>query len=230
MTYIIGSPKYTIYDPMCPPATPSVLNDEFTVDGVGIPTGWTDIGNLTPTCTVTKGRLLYQTTAAANFSAASIYKNLPAGPFTIVTRVTLLSEGSFVMGALAISNSTSGRRLVWSMNRRPGNYGVFQCGWQKMSSFTARDAAVDEIEYYTNGAFIAIVYDGTNVYLQYSVDGFFFTTFYQEAMTSYFTGGNLPDRVHLETQSQTSNVPIVSLDFFRYFPTAFADIGRNINA
>jgi hypothetical protein len=227
MPYIIGTPTYRIYDPMCPPANPSPLNDEFNIVTGSIPSGWTNVGNLVPTCSVSMGRLYFATTAAANFSAASIAKPLPSGPFTVVTRVTVLGEGSFINGALAIANTTSGRRLNWNFNRRPANYGVYQCGWQKFPSYSSRDAAVDEIEFYQNGGFIAIVYDGTDVYLQHSVDGFSFTTFYQEAMTSYFTGGNLPNQIQLDVQSQTSNVPSVFFDFFRYFPTPFAKIGRD---
>lgn len=221
-------PSFRVYEPLLPPLNPSTLNDEFEVDGDGVPSGWTSVGNLTATCRVSKGRLRLQGVASGAPDAASIAKALPSGPFFIVTRATLLSEGAFCSAGIAFSSSVSNRRFNWNFNRRPANYGVFQCGWQKFSAFGVRDAAVDEIEFYQNGAFFGLAYDGTDLYARYSVDGFEFTTFYQEPMTSYFTGGNLPDRVHLETQSYSGITPIVMFDFFRYFPTPFPDIGRTI--
>ena len=225
-----GTPIYTIYDPLCPPAVPSSLDDEFDVDGISVPSGWVDVGALTTTVSVGRGRLRMSCPANAGASMAAIERTLPSGSFTVATRISNIGIAPFNLCSLYVRNSTTGR--LWcttSFVNSPYAYGNVWLGVESYSSFTTRDLNTVELQYFLREVFFRICFDGSTITAQFSHDGSDWMTMFSEPVTTRFTGGNLPDRVGFKLNSFSVNGPSGSWDFLRYFPTAFADIGRMIN-
>jgi hypothetical protein len=222
------NPIYTKYDPFCPPLNPSSLNDEFDVEGsgTGAPPGFTSVGAITPTYVARKGRLVL-TAPASSADSAGIEKVLPSGPFTIATHGIQLASANFSVGGLYVRSSVSGRRLAIAQffSGQLGNGGVTVA---KYPSFSARDSFADTY-LYDRKVFTRLSFDGTTLQAQFSVDGAEWTTLLSEAITTYFTSGNLPDRFGIDLRPENGGATAtIAFDFFRHFPVGDADIGRNI--
>jgi hypothetical protein len=224
-----STPIYTAYDPFCPPASPSSLDDEFAVDGSGVPSGWTNVGALTPTITVANRRMLLTTTAATGGDMAAIEKTLPSGQFTLVCHVSLVGRLQFNSTGIYIRNSTSGLILANRMVRVDNtNIGNTQVNGEKYSSFTTRTSSFAGTAHYQPSAWLRISSDGTVVYLAVSFDGVDFINFHSETISTYFSGGNLPNRVGITLSSFSVNAPSTAFRAFRYFSTFNSDIGRSV--
>lgn len=104
--------------------------------------------------------------------------------------------------------------------------------WLNAENFTAldsRNAVTADLRILDLQCFLRLSYDGTTLYYEVSANGKDWIIIRTEAMTSWFTGGNLPNRVGLQAKPENATfVGGASFEFFRYFPTAFADIGRNV--
>lgn len=85
-----GAGSLDFWEPMAPPASAGSEDDEFSTPGAGVPSGWTEIDHGTNTTVAVEdyGLVLTQTTHAGA-SWAGIYKSIPAGDFTIWTKVFL---------------------------------------------------------------------------------------------------------------------------------------------
>lgn len=220
----------TRYDPMCPPASPSAYDYEFETAGSGVPTGWTDVGALTPTVSIANRRLLMSCAANAGANAAAIEQSaaLPSGAFTIYAHVGMAAMGAFNIVGLYVRNTTSGLIYRGSVVRGDSNIGNVAVQMEKYSSFTARTAFGGNSGYYNADAFLRLVYDGTTLYVQWSGDGVTWLTISSETASGYFTGGNLPDQMGIMLNSFSANAPAGFWSFFRYSATAFADLGRDV--
>lgn len=225
------TPTYRELDVRAPLVSPSPLDDEFDYDFVGTaPPGWANLGTLTQTCTVRGGSCLIETPASASFLTAAIGRVLPAGPFTVVTSATLLRTGNFNAASIGVYSTVSGRRAGLSFNSRGVGSSATRFTYQKYPSFSARDVAVDSGDFYAGfTAFLAMMYDGTNLYYRYSYNGRFWDTILTESIGSYFTGGNLPNMFVLELRSETSNTPLAEFHFARYSPRFEQNLTRFVN-
>jgi hypothetical protein len=226
-----GPVLYQRYDPFCPPLNPSNLNDEFTIDSSGsVPANWIAGGAATASYQVKNGSLIVAAPAAgATFHATVLEKPLPTGSFTIATHMIQLNNIQYGIGGLHLRSTVSGKRAVLGMYFLNGAAGQWYLHYQKYSSFTVRDGLTDSL-FYNNNIFIRYSYDETTLRGEYSFDGKNWIVYFSEAMASYFSGGNLPDRFGISMDSYSATeLGKASFEFVRYFPTGSADIGRNIN-
>lgn len=223
--------RYQVYDPFCPPADPSPINDEFDTSGIGVPGNWTDVGALAPTIVVARGDLEMQCAGNAGANSAAIERVLPAGPFTVATHITTLASLNFNVAGLYVRSSVSGRFFSPNLfSNSAYQYGNTWLGVGKWTSFTARSSSASELPYYDQSVFLRLNYDGTNLSADFSGQGSHWRPLLTESIGTWFTGGNLPDRVGFILSSfNASNTPRAAWSFLRYFPRAFANIGRTVS-
>lgn len=223
------NPIYTKYDPFCPPASPSSLDDEFNVDQSGTPSGWT-LANGTGTIAVRRGRCVILPAATSSDSPTAIEKTLPAGNFTVATRLELNATGIYNSASLYLRNSTSGKAYALRLFCGPTNDNrIVNLQVLRYNSLSSFNAVSKEVGGFSPCAFHRIHYDGTTLFFSRSFDGVEFHTVFSEAAATWFSGGNLPDRAGIQAGAQsTTETGEMNFAFFRYFPTSDADIGRNI--
>lgn len=223
------APIYTKYDPFCPPAAPSSLDDEFTVDQAGTPAGWTLVAGAGSALT-RRGKLVMTSAANAAYAPTVIEKTLPSGPFTILTHAELLGRANFHNLGLTIRSSVSGRAYDHRIYIGPASDSrLINCGPVRLNSYTSENSGTVDQGAYAPMMFLRIVYDGTTLFFEKSYDGTEFYAIYSEAVGTWFTGGNLPDRVGLHVEARNGSLTHKGVfSFFRYAPTAFADLGRNV--
>jgi hypothetical protein len=229
----ILNPIYTKYDPFCPPAIPSALDDEFNVDGsgTGAPPNFTSVGTLTPTWVNRLGYL--DMTVPLNNSAqmGAIEKVLPSGPFTVVIVTDQLAADAYNQAGIYVRSSVSGRMLRLALGRNTGpSTLVPTLVAEKYTDLSTRSSVIDGASFQSPRAFLRICYNGTNIYTEWSTNGTHWVQrLVNETIGTWFTGGNLPDRfgINLHSFSAFANAR-AAFDFIRYFPTSDADIGRNI--
>lgn len=224
-----GSPIYTKYDPFCPPAVPSALDDEFTVDQTGTPAGWT-LGAGAGVIAVRRGSLVITSENNGAYAPTAIEKTLPSGPFTVVTHFTNLGKFTFHNCELGVRNATSLRAM--SLRDYVGTSGDTRFHATAILKFTnsyaAEGSGAGEVGSYGPSQFYRICYDGTTIYLDRSHDGSEWDTVFSEAIGTHFTGGDLPNRVYLCGEARNATGHKSSFSFFRYAPVAFADLGRMV--
>jgi hypothetical protein len=227
------NPIYTKYDPFCPPLNPSSLNDEFDVEGsgTGAPPGFTSVGTLTPTWVSRLGYL--DVTVPANNSAqqGAVEKTLPAGPFTVVTKIDTLASDAYNIACIYVRSSVSGRLMRLAIGRGTGILTLAPAlSAEKYTDISTRSSSADGGAFYAPHVWLRICYDGTNIYTQWSANGTqWVTRLYNETVGTWFTGGNLPDRFGIGLNSFSTFADArAAFDFVRYFPVANADIGRTI--
>jgi len=224
-----GTVLYTAFDPFAPPAAPSTLDKEFETAGSGVPTGWTDVGALTPTITTANRRLLMTCAANAGASMAAIEQTLPAGNFAVYCHVTLAARLNFNAAGIYLRNTTSGLLLASRIGRANSTIGNTYVNGEKFSSFTTRTSSFSSFDHYQQAAWLRMRYDGTTLYLDVSFDGIDFFNYHSETLATYFSGGNLPNRVGLTLGSFSTNTPTAAFRAFRYFDSATAEIGRDVS-
>jgi hypothetical protein len=227
------NPIYTKYDPFCPPLNPSSLNDEFDVEGSGTPSGWTAVG-AAATLLTRRGQLVFTSPANAGFNTQIIEKVLPAGPFSIATRLSIRSAYRYVNSGLVVRNSTSGKSIRWGhyLEGASATVAYFNDYRLAYSRWTALDTR-STIDTVVLGAHETVWYlmtcDGTTLKSLFSFDGVQWFEYASEAVATHFSGGDLPNRVGVFGLCEnTSFGGSRTYDFFRHFSTATDDIGRNI--
>lgn len=223
------APIYTKYDPFCPPAAPSSLDNEFTVDSSlvsGAPTGFTSVGTLTPTHEVRLGKLRMVAPAGTGFNSSLVEKNLPSGDFTVATHVSHAVSTSTNVVGLYVRNSTTNQRINIGIYNNSGAYGDKFIAAERFNGFASRTALATS-GFYDHNVFFRIRLSGSTLFVETSTDGVFWVTNISEAVSSQF-GTDLPNRVGLNCAPYSGLECVGVFDFFRYFPTGNADIGRNI--
>lgn len=224
---------YSIYDPDCPPLNPSPLNDEFNVDmvsRVGAPAGWTSVGTLAPTSVIRLGQLTMTRAGEVSSNTAAIDRGLlPLGPFTVATKMTLRNMVRYNTCGIYVRSSVSGRAVNVNMFTNSSTHGDTHIAWERWNSWSSRDS-VGSSPRYEHFVYLRLSSDGTTLNYEYSMDGIVWMNILSEALTVWFTAGNLPDRFGLKMTPFDPGTHVTSFDFIRYFPFANADIGRLITS
>lgn len=223
------NPIYTKYDPFCPPVSPSSLDDEFTVDSSTTPAGWT-LASGAGSALVRNGKCVMTSAANASYAPTVIEKVLPAGPFTILTHAELLGRSLYHNLGMTLRSTASGRAIDHRVYIGPSaDSRIVNSTTVRLNSYTSEGTGFNDQGAYAPMMFLRICYDGTTIYFERSYDGTEFYTVYSEAMTAWFTSGNVPDRFGLHVEARNaSNTHKGVFSFLRYAPVAFADLGRNI--
>lgn len=205
-----------------PPAAPSAINDEFNAALAG----WTNVGAVT-TQAVAGGKLDLSTPGVSAAAASGgIERALPAGNFSVITRVSVVALGAFSLSGIYIRNSVSGlikffsSQLAGGTDYRTKNISV--CDYAAFNNRTGFGSNITHSE----EVFLRIDYDGVNLRFHFSFDGVGWILYTTLAMSSYFTGGNLPDKVGLLVDPFSASVAARAMfDFFRYYNAANANTG-----
>jgi hypothetical protein len=85
----VASSTYTVYDPDMPPASPSSLDDEF--DDGSVDAKWNTFQGTGLTVSEANHMLKMVAVTNAGNKVQGIYQSLPAGDFTVVTKVSLVA-------------------------------------------------------------------------------------------------------------------------------------------
>lgn len=220
---------YRVYDPDMPPLNPSPLNDEFEVDSpsvVGAPPGWTSVGTLTPTSVVRLGQLTMTRAGEISNNTVAIDRGtLPVGPFTVATKMTLRNMVRYNACGIYVRSSVSGRALNVNMFTNSSTHGDTHIAWERWNNWGSRNSTGSSPRY-DHYAYLRLTSDGTTLNGDYSMDGIEWMRILSEAVSSWFTGGNLPDRFGLKMTPFDPGTHVTSFSFIRYFPQVDADIGR----
>jgi hypothetical protein len=217
-----GGGSITVWDWDKPSAPPSAIDDEFSAALAG----WTNVGVAT-TQVIGGGKLDMSTPGVTSSSnSGGIERALPAGAFSVITRVDVISLGAFSLCGIYVRSSVSGKFKFWSIqlgganNYRDKNISV--CDY---AAFNNRTAFASNI-LITVPVFLRIDYDGVNLRFHFSFDGATWIQYTSIVMTSYFSGGNLPDKAGLLVDPFSVSVAARGVfDFFRYYNAAGANTG-----
>lgn len=209
------------------PASPSALDDSFP--GTSLDAKWSIIGGAGLTNTVKNGWLVMEATATgAAFNARGIEQILPSGNFSVFTIVRQLGFGQYSIGGLHVRNATSGAMLRATCFNNSSSIADVWWGAARYSSLTARSAVMGEGSTPAGSIreFIQrISYDGTNIVVSVSRDGWNFYTITSEAIGTTF-GAGAPNRVGLAIDPFSATLPgRVGYRTFKYVAVANAGIG-----
>lgn len=101
-----GGSSFNIWMPDAPPTSAGAEDDEFADASGGVPTGWTEVDHGTHLAVDEDeaGLELSNTNAGGSYENAGIYKAIPAGDFTIWTKVSLVGpfNSNYAVGGLAL--------------------------------------------------------------------------------------------------------------------------------
>ncbi|MES2524029.1 MAG: hypothetical protein V4617_15085 [Gemmatimonadota bacterium] len=220
------------YEPLCPPASPSIYDIEFNTPGAGVPAGLTSVGALVPTAIVRANTLELSTTADGGGAMAALEGPIPAGAnFTVGTRASLLPLGNFNIASLYVRNFANGRIFTMGLFNaspfQPGNTYINHEQYTNTSG-GSRPVASPEIQFYGQDMYLRICYDGTDIYGEWSSNGVNWVRWVTQSMVSFLAGGLTPDRMGIKTNSFSGTPPRVGFAYLRYVNAANADTGREV--
>lgn len=111
----------TLWRPDAPPASAGSEDDEFADASGGVPSGWTEVDHGTDlTVGEDEAGLSLTQTSTAGFHVAGVYKAIPAGDFTIWTKVALSTlatpAGSVSTGLALYEDATSSSGDIYTIH------------------------------------------------------------------------------------------------------------------
>ena len=218
----------TLYMPDAPPASAGADDDEFAdAAGAGVPSGWTEVDHGTTT-TVSEeeyGLKLLQATHAGD-SVAGVYKAIPAGDFSIVTKVQLsgLAEANFVVGGLALfqdATSATGDIATHTLHQDATATAINVETW---TAYNAFGASVQQVIWSTDGGpthvYLRIRRTGTTYAFDFSTDGVAFQRLHSGTLS--FT----PAHYGLVVNNVASGQNVAAIfPFFRYVASDVGIVG-----
>lgn len=227
-------PAGTIWQPDAAPASPNANDDEFADESAGVPNGWTEMDfDGTTTVTETAAGLIMTQTTHANDGVVGIYKVLPAGDFTIYTRVSLLTvdtgaNQTFRAGITLYEDATSSTAdlaiVTWQFN--PSNAGPAG-GTNLHTAYNAAPSGLGSASgsfspmKSHNGAYLRLRRNGTNYTFDVSDDGIGWSL----GWTS-FTLGFTPAHMGLSVNNvNTGETCAARFGFFRYLASDAGALG-----
>lgn len=213
------SPDFDVWMPDAPPASAGADDDEFAdAAGAGAPTGWTEVDHGTTT-TVSEedyGLKLLQATHAGD-SVAGVYKAIPAGDFTVWTKVSLagLAEANFVVGGLALfqdATSSTGDIATHTLHQDATATAINVETWNAYNSFkTGLQQVVWTVDGGPTHVYLRIRRTGTTYAFDFSTDGVSFQRLHSGTLA--FT----PTHYGLVVNNVASGADVAAIfPFFRY--------------
>lgn len=171
--------NYDKWDPDAAPSSAGADDDEFAdAAGAGVPSGWTEVDHGTHQ-TVSEeeyGLKLIQATHAGD-SVSGIYKAIPAGDFTIVTKVSLsgLSEANFVVAGLGLfqdATSSTGDIATHTLHQDATATAINVETW---TAYNAFGSSLQQVVWSVDGGpthvYLRIRRTGTTYAFDFSTDG-----------------------------------------------------------
>lgn len=213
---------YSKWDPDCPPAAPSAYDDEFS-DGSFNAVLWTeyDRGSLISPAEGDLGAYFGFTGDGSAIKSAGIYQSIPAGDFTIDTKVFLCGyHGTYNYGAgiaLLEADSDAGDFHIIYLQKYNGanTLGVHKySAWNTYASSYNTSTPDNNV---VTTSYFRIRRNATTYYFEYSSNGITYTLAYTGTLTPTPT---LMALVMINKQT-TLNTAI-----FRFFRYQASDVGR----
>lgn len=215
----------TMWAPDAAPASPNSEDDEFDgAQGAGAPTGWTEIdhGSHTTVSEEEYGLRLSQATHAGN-SLAGVYKAIPAGDFTMWTKVHLsgLSEQNTIaagMGLLQDATSSTGDMVTFSLHQNGTQTSVTVETRADYATFTAtvQNIAVT-VDAGINMVYLRVRRSGTTYAFDFSTDGLLWQRIHSGTIS--FTPA------HIGLLMNNENTGADAAAAFRFFRYTASDVG-----
>lgn len=215
-----GGITYTYWDPDAPPASPSSLDDEF--DGAGLDAKWTLVN--TPTSYSVNGTIpgaLSVENVSLTNTLPCFMQSLPVGDFCIVTKfaisngATSANSGCGLILSDGLSTSSSNQATLFFQKYSSNSDYCASYTWTKFNTIGSNLGS----RYQSATRYLRIRRSGTSYYWGASPDG---KTWEEWAYNPTFT----PTHVGLMTYCNQSSPVMTSFEFFRYFSSATATIGR----
>jgi len=220
------------WNPMAIQASPNAYDDEFADASGGIPAGWTefDPNSVLTVAENTNGLLFTQTTRTGQ-NNVGIYKALPGGDFSIITRMGLPGiEASGWYGGIALwedATNTTKKLLTTYVNSsgiRVLSAGAYE--WTNSTTASVSKVSLTQVNASSGtGLFMRLRRNGTNYYLDYSMDGYVWRSV--NAADTAFTLSFTPTHMGLHTNNAaTGTTKYAIADFFRRVGSDVTLIGR----
>lgn len=216
-----------LWDPMLPPATENSNNDEFNDSSLS--PNWTefDPNNRLTVAENAYGLQTTKVTTGASHELAGLYKSLPAGNFTITSRVSHLSyQGAGTYGYCGIAlwenaANVAAKMLIYMWMRDTTNDNLFSYECTNYTTLSVAKLAPVAPVWRGDSMYLRIFRSGTNYYLDYSLfgNGWMSPNAYA-AITLSFT----PLHMGIITDAYNTAANHLSIfHIFRYLPSMNAD-------
>jgi hypothetical protein len=203
-------PDWVTDHPDTPPASPDADDHEYQ-DGDTI--GGTTLGTPGTAPAIAGNRLVMTGNPSATSSVVAVVYTAPSAPYQFTAKIRCKTiNATFGLTGLLIRSSVSGRFRMVGISRAAAAYNSFNAGYHTYTSLTNR-SAFSELSIAVPFLYVRIINDGTTGTYQISEDGTpnNWHTVLSEALSTHFTGGNLPDQfgVGIDSFSATARVGFI---------------------
>lgn len=222
-----------IWNPDVKPSSPSAYDDEF--ESSSLNAKWTKVNwdSASPAHTwdidTTIPKSLYSKCDVAGSTIRAIMQSLPAGDFTILTKLKHIAYDGWAFSGFILSDGvTAGTGNQQTFCHFTQGYGIFSraiTNWNTDGSYTSITMVNDQntVQFYTY--YIRLRRTGGNYYLAISTDGLFWVPG-QELTVSAASLAFTPTHFGLAVQKNAGASPNTSvIDFFRYSNSATTVFG-----
>lgn len=202
-----------------PPSSPDAMDDEFNDNNFDT-TKWTWLNQGTATISEAAadyGHATLTDPSGAGANLRALEQTLPATPWRFRAKVALFTNRTNVGTAgLYIRSSVSSRIYTFNPIYESGEK-IYVQRYTNASTFSATQTTLTLGQVVTPYIYLDIENDGTTLFFRYSFSGHpkTFNLLYSEAQTTWFTGGNLPNRIGFFANSHNSAPVGLVLDWFR---------------
>lgn len=168
-----------IYSPLIPPISVTATDDEFADESGSIPSGWTEIDfGSVMAITEDEAGLALTGTNVAGYSAAGMYKAVPAGDFTIWTLVSLSGNalaGTQIAGLALFQDATSSTGDLISLDLKYNNGADTRITRETWTAYNATPTTTFahnlDLDIQPTHTFLRIRRTGTTYSFDFSTDG-----------------------------------------------------------
>lgn len=223
-----GATLKTVWCPDAPPASPSGTDSEFSAGSSGVPSGFTEYDHgsvLTVDESSTYKKLLFTATSGSFPTLSGIYKAVPAGDFTIWTKVHIIGQrADYVWAGLALfedATSSTGNveNLALSNRSSSGPTGISQFELTAYNAYNSDRLGLNALPHFQH-IYFRWRRNSTSYFPGWSFDG---ETFIENS-SSAITVGFTPAHFGLAIQNSSGITVKCTFDFFRYVAS---DVGVN---
>lgn len=212
-----STPAWVANNPRTPPASPNAADREFkpgdTYDGTTLGSPAT-----APTILTAGGLLVTSGTSGGADQKGAAY-TLPGGWVSVTTKVTLCKGRRFMVSGLHLRNSSTAKtRGVEIFLNTDDNFRDYWLESPTYTGLTTRTAAGTQWNYHKPEAFLRWRVSGSNIIGELSASGREgdWVTLVNEAASSHFSGGNLPDQAFLVIDMFSTVAGAAIFDFIRF--------------
>lgn len=169
----------TVWSPDATPSSPGSEDDEFIDGSGGVPGGWTEVDPNT-TLSVNESssynNLIMSGITRTGFNPTGIYKTIPAGNFTIWTKVSVRASRStsyFTAGIGYWEDPTDNTKDIhlWGISPRSGGSNIVLLYYDSSTNLNGSPIALGDGQYVPNSIYLRIRRSGTDYFHGWSTDG-----------------------------------------------------------